>query len=80
MPPHPCPYCRSEAFVRLKAAEVELYRGGAHQGSACPSFELLMCTGCGKTDWFADVAMALEYFGSLGEPVTAAPASTRAAE
>lgn len=70
-PRHPCPHCGSADFARLRQARVEIYRGGVHQASTCPTFTMLMCTRCGRTDWFADPAVALDYFGGLAERVSA---------
>lgn len=73
LPTRPCPWCSSTKFARLKEANFELYAGGSHSSSTCPTFVLLMCLGCGCTNWFTEPKRAWDYFGRRAEEVDVPP-------
>lgn len=67
--PRPCPFCSSTSFLRLNNVFVEMSNTGNALSSECPRFNILVCKGCGRTDWFVQPQAAATYWMRCGGTV-----------
>lgn len=67
-PLHQCP-CGSSTFLQLDNAIVELSLDGRSTGTR-PHFTLLVCSACGRTDFFTSPAVAAAYWTACGGQVS----------
>ena len=49
----PCPSCGKLDFTLVPTLAIHLWFGGQHLNSKDQLWDLVMCNGCGRTDWFA---------------------------
>lgn len=63
--------------MRLSEVSVEVAHRGASSGQTNPRFSLVLCAGCGRTEWFTDPRDAVAHWQALGgdvEPIAVAQA------
>ncbi len=75
--PPSCPYCNGTSFSRLTEVTVKLASGAATDAAQAPRFDLVVCDGCGKTDWFTAPRAARVYWRMLGGKVEDVNVGTR---
>jgi hypothetical protein len=68
-PTQPCLHCSSTQFARVQKVRILVPSDGAHDAASCPDFSLLICVGCGQTNWFTDPKLAVFYLGARAERV-----------
>ena len=64
-----CPFCSGTSFLKLNNVFVELSNVGTTLSSECPRFNILVCKGCGRTDWFVQPQAAATYWTRCGGTV-----------
>lgn len=69
VPSGPCPWCGGQSFLRLRDAFVEVASAGCSEPEHTPRFTLVVCEGCGRTEWFTSPQRAAAYWTRLGAPL-----------